>query len=284
MPANADSLLIYSYCLCLALLVIVFPLCGYVRDKVPRLSLHRKGLVSTDAVQSLDLLGLALFLGIYGVFLLEHLNPRELDQQGNPVEVRITPLILGVGMIVQFVPPMLVAVMLAPRGVRLTEFLCMKWHNPRYIVAIACFGVIGAYLFLYTLEWWGYSAWLENLYGDEIKIQESLKTYQEADAATVRIMIAVSTIIIAPIAEEIVFRGYIYTVTKRFSGPFFAAIFSSLFFGLVHYNVPAMVPLIFLALVLAISYEISGSIWAPISIHALFNASQILFQEIQFHQ
>ena len=39
----------------------------------------------------------------------------------------------------------------------------------------------------------------------------------------------------------------------------------------------------FLAIVLALAYELSGSLWAPISIHALFNASQILFQEVKFH-
>ena len=36
-------------------------------------------------------------------------------------------------------------------------------------------------------------------------------------------------------------------------------------------------------LILALAYELSGSIWAPISIHALFNASQLLVQEINFH-
>lgn len=283
MPMNADSVLIYTYCLCLALLVIVFPLCAYLRANAPRLSLHRKGLVRTDVLSVFDLLGLVIFLGIYGVFLLEHLNPPELDEQGNPVEIRITPLILGVGMIVQLVPPLLVAVMLVPRGVNLIDFLGIPWKKARYLWVAAPAGVIIAYLFMFSLEWWGYTALLKEYFGDEIKLQESIKTYQEANAVTIRVMIALSAIVIAPLAEEIVFRGYIYTTTKRFSGPFFAAGFSSLLFGLVHFNITALIPLIFLALILTISYELSGSIWVPVSIHALFNASQILFQEVQFH-
>jgi membrane protease YdiL (CAAX protease family) len=138
-------------------------------------------------------------------------------------------------------------------------------------------------MFLFFLEYHGYSGWLEEQFGSDAQLQETVKTYQEANAITVRIMIAISAILIAPIAEEIVFRGYIYTTTKRFSGRLFATLLSSLLFGVVHFNITALIPLIFLAIVLALAYELSGSLWAPISIHALFNASQILFQEVKFH-
>jgi hypothetical protein len=283
MPITADSIFLYSYFLCVALMAIVIPLCFYARRKAPGLGRSQRGNVRTDALSIFDLAGLAVFFGIYAVFLKEYLDPPQLDESGNRLEVNITPLILAVGMVVQFVPPLVVAVLLSARGIDLGKFFGIRWKNVRYLWVIAPIGVIITYLFLFSIELWGYGVWLEERFADDNKLQQTVKTYQEASAVTVRIMIAISAIIIAPVAEEIVFRGYIYTATKRFSNRFFAAILSSLLFGVVHFNISAFIPLVFLALLLTIAYELSGSIWAPISIHALFNASTILFQEFKFH-
>lgn len=283
MPITADSIFLYTYFLCLALMATVIPLCFYARRKAPGLGRSQRGNVRTDALSIFDLAGLAVFFGIYAVFLKEYLDPVELDESGNRLEVNITPLILAVGMVVQFVPPLVVAVLLSARGIDLGKFFGIRWKNVRYLWVIAPIGVIITYLFLFGIELWGYGVWLEEKFADDNKLQQTVKTYQEASAVTVRIMIAISAIIIAPVAEEIVFRGYIYTSTKRFSNRFFAAILSSLLFGVVHFNISAFIPLVFLALLLTIAYELSGSIWAPISIHALFNASTILFQEVKFH-
>lgn len=283
MPITADSIFLYTYFLCVALMATVIPLCFYARRKAPSLGRSQRGNVRTDALSIFDLAGLAVFFGIYAVFLKEYLDPVELDESGNRLEVNITPLILAVGMVVQFVPPLVVAVLLSARGIDLGKFFGIRWKNVRYLWVIAPIGVIITYLFLFGIELWGYGVWLEEQFADDNKLQQTVKTYQEASAVTVRIMIAISAIIIAPVAEEIVFRGYIYTSTKRFSNRFFAAILSSLLFGVVHFNISAFIPLVFLALLLTIAYELSGSIWAPISIHALFNASTILFQEVKFH-
>jgi membrane protease YdiL (CAAX protease family) len=47
----------------------------------------------------------------------------------------------------------------------------------------------------------------------------------------------------------------------------------------VHYNINALIPLFFLAIVLTIAYELTGSIWAPIIIHALVNANTLIMIE-----
>jgi len=283
-PITADSIFIYGYFLCLALMATVLPLSLYAHRKDPSLKWHKKGLVRTDELNVFDLLGLSIFFSIYAVFLLEYLGgPSNLDENGNRVEVNITPLILAVGIIVQLVPPLVVAVLLRARGIGLVKFLGLNWKHARYLWVVTPAGVIIAYMFLFGIEYHGYSAWLEGHLGDHVKLQETVRTYQEANAVTIRIMIAISAIIVAPVAEEIVFRGYIYTTTKRFSSRFFATLLSSLLFAVVHFNITALIPLLFLAIILALSYELSGSLWAPISIHALFNASQIFFQEVKFH-
>ena len=96
---------------------------------------------------------------------------------------------------------------------------------------------------------------------------------------TIRIMMAFAVAVLAPLCEEVLFRGYIYAATKRFSDRFFACLLSSLLFAVVHYNINALIPLFFLAIVLVIAYELTGSIWTPILIHALVNGSTLIFIE-----
>ncbi len=91
---------------------------------------------------------------------------------------------------------------------------------------------------------------------------------------------ALAVVILAPVCEEIVFRGYIYGATKRFTDRFFACLFSSLLFAVAHYNINALLPLLFLAILLTVAYELTGSLWAPISIHALFNATTLINLEM----
>ncbi len=75
-----------------------------------------------------------------------------------------------------------------------------------------------------------------------------------------------------PVAEEVAFRGLLMRGFEWARGPIFAALVSSLLFGLAH-GAPAQVVAIFpLAWFLARSVQYSGSLWTSISIHILNNA------------
>ena len=91
-----------------------------------------------------------------------------------------------------------------------------------------------------------------------------------------RAAVAVSAVVVAPVVEEVVFRGLIYGAAKRFGGAAGAAIFSSAFFAFIHGNVPALGPLFGLALCLVLAYEFTGSLLVPIAMHAWFNGLQLL--------
>ena len=84
----------------------------------------------------------------------------------------------------------------------------------------------------------------------------------------------------APLAEEVIFRGYIYGVAKRFAGIPLAVVFSGLLFGAVHMNLAALLPLTILGIILALAYEYTGSLWGPIAIHFCFNAVTVGIQFI----
>lgn len=91
-----------------------------------------------------------------------------------------------------------------------------------------------------------------------------------------RSVVAFSAVVVAPVVEEIIFRGLIYGAAKRFGGPAAAAIFSSAFFAFIHGNVPALGPLFGLALCLVLAYEFTGSLLVPIALHVWFNSFNLL--------
>ena len=84
-----------------------------------------------------------------------------------------------------------------------------------------------------------------------------------------------AAVVAAPLSEEVVFRGFLYPVIKRYSDRFFAAFLSGLFFALAHSHLGSLLPLLVLGIALAAAFEISGSLLVPIGMHALFNGMSI---------
>ena len=83
--------------------------------------------------------------------------------------------------------------------------------------------------------------------------------------------------VIAPVCEEFLFRGFFYAVLKRYIGPVASAVFTAALFAAVHLNVSALPSLFILALCLIVAYEASGSLLVPVTMHAVFNGSQLGF-------
>ena len=83
--------------------------------------------------------------------------------------------------------------------------------------------------------------------------------------------ILLHVLVIAPIVEEVIFRGYIYTILKSKIPIIFATIINSTLFALIHYNVLSYILLFVLSIFLTYIYERNGSIICPIIIHSLFN-------------
>ncbi len=78
--------------------------------------------------------------------------------------------------------------------------------------------------------------------------------------------------VVAPIAEEALFRGYVYPGLKHSWGMAWGLVASSAIFAALH-GFSAVIPPIFaIGIVLALSYELTRSIWPAIAIHAGMNA------------
>lgn len=92
----------------------------------------------------------------------------------------------------------------------------------------------------------------------------------------IRLAVITAAVIVAPVFEEILFRGFLQTGIRQCTRFAWIAIgTSSLIFALIH--APWQAPPIFvLSLFLGWVYEKTRCLWAPIGMHATFNASVIL--------
>jgi membrane protease YdiL (CAAX protease family) len=81
---------------------------------------------------------------------------------------------------------------------------------------------------------------------------------------------AVTSTTLAPISEEIVFRGWLFNSLKRRFQAWPAILLSSLAFAAIHPSISLITTFVFGVLV-AIAYEKTQNIWVSILIHALNN-------------
>lgn len=81
----------------------------------------------------------------------------------------------------------------------------------------------------------------------------------------------VLTVFAAPVAEELLFRGIFLPLLARRLGLGWAILLTSAGFALFHAHVPSLAALTLLAMAFSLAYLYSGSLMAPVVMHALFN-------------
>jgi membrane protease YdiL (CAAX protease family) len=77
--------------------------------------------------------------------------------------------------------------------------------------------------------------------------------------------------VLAPIAEELVFRGLIFHRMKDWMNPVLAIILSSVIFGLYHGNMIQFIYATLLGMILAVVYHRTGTLWIAILAHISAN-------------
>ena len=83
-------------------------------------------------------------------------------------------------------------------------------------------------------------------------------------------------VVMAPLFEEIVFRGFLFRGFANSWGWVWGALASAAVFGLAHLQLDVFVPLAALGFVLAWAYKRTGSLWSCIAMHGIFNAIAVL--------
>jgi len=81
---------------------------------------------------------------------------------------------------------------------------------------------------------------------------------------------------LAPVAEEFIFRGLLFRICRRWWNGIAAAMVSGLVFGLAHGEPWFLFGLATLGLLLGIVFELTGTLAAPLLMHAIHNGISIV--------
>lgn len=112
----------------------------------------------------------------------------------------------------------------------------------------------------------------QRVLGGTAERQGIIELFNASGTMEQRIWIIVLAVAIAPLAEEFLFRFFLYGVLKRYVGRPLALVGNSLLFAVVHAHLPSFAPLFVLGACFTIAFEWSGSILVSMSMHAMFNS------------
>ena len=115
-----------------------------------------------------------------------------------------------------------------------------------------------------------------HLFHIQIAEQPIIDLFLNTHSPVLLIILLVFAISVAPVFEEFFFRGFAYPVFKQRFGRRWALLLIAAIFAISHWHAPSFLPLFVFALGLGLAYELTGSLVAPITMHALFNATMIL--------
>jgi membrane protease YdiL (CAAX protease family) len=216
-----------------------------------------------------DLSGAALVFLVFSGLALASLG------SGDSGSAKLHPGALVANIGFQFIMAGLVAVMVL-RRTDLVSWLGLRWRGWPWLVLIAPGTVVVMWLVFGCLQISGYLEWMDSL-GVET-VQDTVKLLQESRDPLILGLMAFAAVVAAPLCEEIVFRGYLYPVLKRFGGGVTALFCSAMVFAAAHGSLTALLPLFIFGCVLVLLYEKTGSLWAPVAAHFCFNSATVLVQ------
>lgn len=108
-----------------------------------------------------------------------------------------------------------------------------------------------------------------------LKLNELFPGYTQVTQLTMEnqpVWLLIVTVgMVAPIAEELVFRGLVFRRMKDWLKPSAAIILSALFFGLYHGNIVQFLYASILGMLLALMYHRTGTLWTAIVAHMAAN-------------
>lgn len=160
--------------------------------------------------------------------------------------------------------------------IRPSQWLGLRWKSWHSVFWIAPLSVTAMWCVFGILIWAGYMDWMESLGVDTV--QESVRILRDSDDTAILGWMTFAALVAAPVCEEVIFRGYCYPVLKKFGGAEASLVTTSLFFACAHGNLPSALPLFLLGMLLVFTYERTGSLWAPVAVHFLFNAATVTMQ------
>ncbi len=142
-----------------------------------------------------------------------------------------------------------------------TGYVFMMW-----VTTILTLGLVsGVILYFYGTEIPGF-----------IGQKEHLSIY--GDNPIGRIGLIFSAFIIAPIVEEIVFRGFIMQGLMKYISPLSAILITSIVFSILHFEFLSIIPIFIIGSMLGWIYYKQKSLWGALMFHAINNGFALIVE------
>ncbi len=191
------------------------------------------------------------------------------QSSGGPMQVSVSTIIAS-GVIYLGIVGFLLAA-LSVRKVAYWNLWGLRWPGWKSGLRTVGIGFLAILPIVAVMQWIAAS-----LAGQGKESQPLLDFWMASENPMHRLLIIAMAVVVAPLAEETIFRGYLYGVAKKYVGRVWALVAVSLLFAAIHMHLPAFAGLFVLAVALTIIYEFTGALWAPMLMHALFNATSLI--------
>ena len=107
--------------------------------------------------------------------------------------------------------------------------------------------------------------------GWNVENQRAVEMFDGVKSSGLKVYLGFFAVVIAPMAEEFLFRGVLFSTFQKLGWPKCAWLVPSLLFALIHLNAPVFVPLLVFALAQTWLYQKTGGLLAPMLAHGFFN-------------
>lgn len=149
----------------------------------------------------------------------------------------------------------------------------MTWQNLRRTFPQGIIGYVGILPIVFVI-----SLLIQFLFfmaGYPVTMQDVVGIFLEPQPVWSLFFLLILAVVIAPLVEEIIFRGILLPVLLKKIGLGTAVVVSSLVFAGIHLHLPSFAPLFVLAIMLSLLYIYSGSLWPSIIMHSVFNGASV---------
>ncbi len=233
--------------------------------------------VSTEGFAIYDLYGAGMVVALFSLGVITPFFPPSENSQKSPevLSEMAQCFLITVSWLVQFIIPSAALLFVLAFRLNIIKAFGLTNFNEGRAAFYIIIGSVLSILTLVLLNLFGFESLINSIF-DKAPEQAAVKMFKEAKSPLILGLMGIGAIIMAPIFEEIIFRGFLYTSTKKHTGPIFAMISSALLFAVVHNAAQNLLPLFCIGVILALVYELSGSLWTCIAVHAIFNLVNVI--------
>ncbi len=126
------------------------------------------------------------------------------------------------------------------------------------------------------IVYWFVDHWLmDDIFG--LNSEAAITSWHNANSRYYPLTVFISSVLVAPLFEEIFFRGLVFKQLSNQLNVLFAALFSALFFAAIHWSWPEFISLFVAALLYAYLLHRSQNLYIPLLAHIVHNLMTYMY-------